>query len=239
MSIINAKTKPSTSTIPGNAPALQLSDVTVSYPDGDSQLLALNHVDAQLEHGQAVALVGESGSGKSTLLSVAAGLVVPTSGRVQVAGTTLDPDDVEARARVRRQDIGVIFQQPNLLGSLNVREQLLITDELRGTKGRRQRADDMLEFVGLGGLGQRRMQQLSGGQRQRVNIARALMGSPRLLLADEPTSALDRQRSESIMELLLQASRELDIALLVVTHDVNLTQYVDATWEMRDGVLHT
>lgn len=239
MSIINAKTKPSTSTIPGNAPALQLSDVTVSYPDGDSQLLALNHVDAQLDRGQAVALVGESGSGKSTLLSVAAGLVVPTSGRVQVAGTTLDPDDVEARARVRRQDIGVIFQQPNLLGSLNVREQLLITDELRGTKGRRQRADDMLEFVGLGGLGQRRMQQLSGGQRQRVNIARALMGSPRLLLADEPTSALDRQRSESIMELLLQASRELDIALLVVTHDVNLTQYVDATWEMRDGVLHT
>ncbi|MFC6146905.1 ABC transporter ATP-binding protein [Corynebacterium nasicanis] len=195
-----------------------LDHITLTYPDGPAQVTALDDVCLTLHPGEFSALVGESGSGKSSLLAVAAGLQQPTSGTVAVDGAR-----------------GLIFQQPNLLGALTAREQLLITDHIRGQRPRRDRADELLERVGLGSLGHRRTGQLSGGQRQRVNIARALMGSPAVLLADEPTSALDSRLAREVVELLVDLTRENGTATLMVTHDRSLLDTCDRVLEMRDG----
>ena len=215
--------------------ALEISQATVVYPDGESTVTALDKADLSAKPGELTAIIGESGSGKSTLLSVAAGLVTPTSGRVEVAGIDLTGADDKTRSKVRRENIGVIFQQANLLASLTVREQLLIMDHIRGVRMRPQRADELLEQVGLATLGSRRMAQLSGGQRQRVNIARALMAEPALLLADEPTSALDSSLSQEIMALIAKLTREMNTATVMVTHDRRLLDYVDQAVEVRDG----
>ena len=218
-----------------NTHALEISQATVVYPDGESTVTALDKADLSAKPGELTAIIGESGSGKSTLLSVAAGLVTPTSGSVNVAGIDLTGADDKTRSKVRRENIGVIFQQANLLASLTVREQLLIMDHIRGVRMRPQRADELLEQVGLATLGSRRMAQLSGGQRQRVNIARALMAEPALLLADEPTSALDSSLSQEIMALIAKLTREMNTATVMVTHDRRLLDYVDQAVEVRDG----
>ena len=218
-----------------NTHALEISQATVVYPDGESTVTALDKADLSAKPGELTAIIGESGSGKSTLLSVAAGLVTPTSGRVEVAGIDLTGADDKTRSKVRRENIGVIFQQANLLASLTVREQLLIMDHIRGVRMRPQRADELLEQVGLANLGSRRMAQLSGGQRQRVNIARALMAEPALLLADEPTSALDSSLSQEIMALIAKLTREMNTATVMVTNDRRLLDYVDQAVEVRDG----
>lgn len=218
-----------------NTHALEISQATVVYPDGESTVTALDKADLSAKPGELTAIIGESGSGKSTLLSVAAGLVTPTSGSVNVAGIDLTGADDKTRSKVRRENIGVIFQQANLLASLTVREQLLIMDHIRGVRMRPQRADELLEQVGLANLGSRRMAQLSGGQRQRVNIARALMAEPALLLADEPTSALDSSLSQEIMALIAKLTREMNTATVMVTHDRRLLDYVDQAVEVRDG----
>lgn len=218
-----------------NTHALEITQATVVYPDGESTVTALDKADLSAKPGELTAIIGESGSGKSTLLSVAAGLVTPTSGRVEVAGIDLTGADDKTRSKVRRENIGVIFQQANLLASLTVREQLLIMDHIRGVRMRPQRADELLEQVGLANLGNRRMAQLSGGQRQRVNIARALMAEPALLLADEPTSALDSSLSQEIMALIAKLTREMNTATVMVTHDRRLLDYVDQAVEVRDG----
>ena len=182
--------------------------------------------------GELTALVGESGSGKSSLLSVIGALVRPTSGTVLVGDTNVEKLDDAEQAQLRRDTVGLIFQQPNLLSALGVRDQLLVTDHLRGLGGkelklRRARADELLDVVGLADMADRKIHALSGGQRQRVNIARALMGTPQVLLADEPTSALDQSRSHDIMQLLKTLTEEFSVATVVVTHDRGLVQYAD------------
>lgn len=219
---------------------LDITDARVIYPDGESTVTALDQVSMSARAGEITAIIGESGSGKSTLLSVAAALISPDSGTVTVAGERADGADETERARIRREHTGFIFQQPNLVASLNARDQLLLTDHIRGVRGkelraRAEHADELLERVGLSGFGGRRMHQMSGGQRQRVNIARALMGSPQLLLADEPTSALDHQLSLEIVELLRGLTDELGFATVMVTHDRSLLDAVDKVLEMRDG----
>ncbi|WP_313549395.1 ABC transporter ATP-binding protein [Corynebacterium sp.] len=215
--------------------ALNIADATVTYADGESTITALDRANLQARPGELTAIIGESGSGKSTLLSVAAGLVSPDSGHVEVAGIDLTGADDKTRSTARRENIGIIFQQPNLIASLTVREQLLIMDHVRGVRMRPQRADELLDLVGLAGMGTRRMAQLSGGQRQRVNIARALMADPALLLADEPTSALDSSLSREIMSLISRLTKELNTATVMVTHDRSLLEYVDNAVEVRDG----
>lgn len=219
---------------------LTISDARVVYPDGTTTVTALDGVSLSTRAREMTAIIGESGSGKSTLLSVAAALIAPDSGDVTVAGERVDGTDDTERARIRREHIGFIFQQPNLVASLNARDQLLLTDHIRGVRGkelrnRARRADDLLDRVGLGGFGERRMHQMSGGQRQRVNIARALMGSPELLLADEPTSALDHQLSHEIVELLRSLTDDLGFATVMVTHDRGLLHVMDQVVEIRDG----
>lgn len=197
---------------------LDIRNATVTYQDGETTTTALADASLKAESSTLTAIVGESGSGKSTLLSVAAGLITPDSGSVQVDGTR-----------------SIIFQQANLLSSLNVRDQLLIMDHIAGRKLRPQRADELLDFVGLAGMGNRRMGQMSGGQRQRVNIARALMDQPDLLLADEPTSALDSHLSQEIIRLLRDVTQEMKTATVLVTHDRSLLTFADRVVEVKDG----
>jgi len=204
---------------------LELSNVTVTFQDGEERLTVLDQLDFTAEPGQLTFIVGESGSGKSTLLSVAAGLIQPDSGTATLGGTKIDHE-------VRRDKIGMIFQQANLISALNVRDQLLVTDHLRGVKPRKERADELLAAVGLENLGDRDMQALSGGQRQRVGIARALMGEPELVLADEPTAALDHDRSQEIVALLGWLVEDRGIACGFVTHDRSLITGRDAVFEM-------
>ena len=204
---------------------LELNDVTVAFKDGQEMRTVLDHLEFTAKPGEMTFIVGESGSGKSTLLSVAAGLIQPDSGTAKLNGEVVDND-------VRRDKIGMIFQQANLIAALNVRDQLLVTDHIRGIKPRRGRAEELLATVGLEGLGDRRIGEMSGGQRQRVGIARALMGEPALLLADEPTAALDADRSQEIVQLLRQLTTERGIACGFVTHDRSLIESTDEVFEL-------
>ena len=204
---------------------LELNDVTVAFKDGQEMRTVLDHLEFTAKPGEMTFIVGESGSGKSTLLSVAAGLITPDSGTAKLNGEVVDND-------VRRDKIGMIFQQANLIAALNVRDQLLVTDHIRGLRPRKERAEELLATVGLEGLGDRRIGEMSGGQRQRVGIARALMGEPALLLADEPTAALDADRSQEIVKLLRQLTTERDVACGFVTHDRSLIESSDEVFEL-------
>ncbi|MEV6246500.1 ABC transporter ATP-binding protein [Streptomyces sp. NPDC051742] len=219
--------------------SLVLDSVTLTYPDGDGRLTALDAVSLDVPAGTLTAVVGPSGSGKSSLLAVAATLVTPDRGRVAVAGTdtaALTPAD---KARLRREHIGIVFQQPNLLPSLNAAEQLQVMAHLSGRppKAVRGRALELLDAVGLADQAHRRPHQLSGGQRQRVNIARALMNEPSVLLVDEPTSALDHERGAAVMDLLASLTVERGTATVLVTHDRAHLARTDRTVTVQDGRL--
>lgn len=219
--------------------SFDIKDVTLTYPDGVGRLTALDNVSLAVEGGELVALIGPSGSGKSSLLAVAGGLIPPDSGRVMINDVDLTKLKPGALTRLRRDAIGFVFQQPNLIDSLTAVEQLLAIAHLAGQKPRaaRGRAYDLLDAVGIAELAKRRPGQLSGGQRQRVSIARALMGSPQVLLVDEPTSALDHEKGAEVMGLLRRLTVELQVATLVVTHDVGHLRDDDRIVECRDGRL--
>ncbi|MFE4693947.1 ABC transporter ATP-binding protein [Streptomyces sp. NPDC056749] len=218
---------------------LTLTDVTLTYPDGDTRLTALDRVSLHVAAGTLTAVVGPSGSGKSSLLAVAATLVTPDRGKVVVAGTDTTGLGRAEKAALRRDRVGIVFQQPNLLPSLTAAEQVLVMTHLSGgpARGALARARELLDAVGLADEADRRPHELSGGQRQRVNIARALMNEPAVLLVDEPTSALDHERGAAVLDLLAGLTRERSTATVLVTHDRAHLGLVDGTVTMRDGRL--
>ncbi len=225
---------------PQTRTGLALREVTLSYPDGESRLTALDHVSLTVEPGEFTAVAGPSGSGKSSLLAVAATLLRPDSGQVLIDGQDTGALGERARAALRRERLGIVFQQSNLLASLTALEQLLVLESVRGGRVReaRARAAELLDSVGLAGSKQqRRPHQLSGGERQRVNIARALFGRPSVLLVDEPTSALDHERGAQIVDLLAEVTRTHRTATVMVTHDRELIGRVDRVLLMQDGRL--
>ncbi|MFH0245704.1 ABC transporter ATP-binding protein [Streptomyces sp. HK10] len=219
--------------------SLHLTDVTLTYPDGDSRLTALDGVTLDVPGGSLTAVVGPSGSGKSSLLAVAATLITPDRGTVSVDGTTTTGMTRADLAELRRRKIGIVFQQPNLLPSLTAAEQLQVMARIDGRSpdGARGRAMELLDAVGLAGLAGRRPHRLSGGQRQRVNIARALMNDPTVLLVDEPTSALDHERGAAVIDLITRLTHRQATATVLVTHDRAHLTAVDRVAEMHDGRL--
>ena len=218
-----------------------LDDVTLTYPDGDSRVTAVDHVTLEGRPGLVTGITGPSGSGKSSLLALAATLVRSDSGRVVVDGVDATGLTAAGRTALRRERIGIVFQQPQLLPALTAREQLRVMAELGGRGGRERRAavrgrvDELLDAVGLGDHADRRPAQLSGGQRQRVAIARALVHEPRVLLVDEPTSALDSARGAEIMALISRLTQDRSTATLLVTHDLVHAGALDETVEVVDG----
>ncbi|MGW8642299.1 ABC transporter ATP-binding protein [Micromonospora chalcea] len=220
--------------------SVNLTDITLTYPDGEGRLTALDRVTLDVPKGSLTAVIGPSGSGKSSLLAVAATLITPDSGTVTIDGTPTTGMTRGELADLRRHKIGIVFQQPNLLPSLTAAEQLQVMAQIDGRPpaGARTRAVELLDAVGLAGQADRRPHQLSGGQRQRVNIARALMNDPTVLLVDEPTSALDHERGAAVIELITRLTHQQSTATVLVTHDrTNLTA-VDQIAEVHDGRLH-
>ncbi|MCX2731178.1 ABC transporter ATP-binding protein [Saccharopolyspora sp. NFXS83] len=217
--------------------SLQLRDITLTYPDGDSRLTAVDRANLDVPAGSVTAVIGPSGSGKSSLLAVAAALVTPDSGRVVVDGTTVTGMNQAQMTAVRREKIGIIFQQPNLIASLTAAEQLQVMAHLDGRSARdaRDRAVELLDAVGLSDKKDRRPHQLSGGQRQRINIARALMNDPAVLLVDEPTSALDHERGAAVIDLITTLTHRRATATVLVTHDTTHLSGVDQVAEVLDG----
>ncbi|MEV6547085.1 ABC transporter ATP-binding protein [Streptomyces sp. NPDC051597] len=218
---------------------LVLDAVTLTYPDGEGRLTALDEVSLAVPAGTVTACVGPSGSGKSSLLAVAATLITPDRGRVVVAGADTGSLNAAERAALRRSHVGIVFQQPNLLPSLTAAEQVQVMAHLAGRRpgAARERALSLLDAVGLADRADRRPHQLSGGERQRVNIARALMNEPAVLLVDEPTSALDHARGASVLDLLVRLTRERGTATVLVTHDAGHLGRVDRVVGMGDGRL--
>ena len=221
------------------SPALQLDDVTKTYRVGDDEIVAIADVDLTVAANEIVALVGPSGSGKTTLCSIAGGILAPTSGEVTVDGTCLTGFSDRQLTEVRQRSIGFVFQSVNLIPFLTARENLLVVDELGRRTGQaaRDRADTLLDELGLADRRDNLPAQLSGVQRQRVAIGRALMNEPALVLFDEPTSALDSKLGEQVMELIRSEMKARGTAAIIVTHDDRITRYADRTIHISDGHL--
>lgn len=222
---------------------IRLDNITLTFPDGDNRLTAVDHVSLTARPGTVTGITGPSGSGKSSLLAVAATLIRPDFGRVLIDGIDAAQLNRVEASDLRRDKIGIVFQQSNLLPSLTALEQLVVMNELgeRGSRRRRtaaaQRAEELLDSVGLAASRHKRPHQLSGGQRQRINIARALMNNPNVLLVDEPTSALDQDRGASIINLILQLTDQRNTSTLLVTHDLVQLPRMHGVVHMVDGEL--
>jgi putative ABC transport system ATP-binding protein len=207
-------------------------NLTQRYPraDGGPPLTVLEGVDLRVAEGEVVAVLGPSGSGKTTLLGLLAGLDRPSEGSVELAGAALDDLDEDARAAIRAESIGFVFQDFQLIPTLTAIENVLVPLELLPRSRRPGRAEaqaralELLEGVGLGERLDHHPTQLSGGEQQRVGIARAFANEPRVLFADEPTGNLDRETGRGVVELLLELNRARGTTLVIVTHDHELAE---------------
>ena len=218
-------------------PILEFRDVVKSYGSGALEVRALTDVSLTIAAGEFVAVRGPSGCGKSTLLHLAGGLEDPSAGRVLLDGNDLDALDATARAALRRRDVGYVFQRLNLVPALTAVENVMLPLELDGIRGReaRRQALDALTSVGLDHYVDRYPDDFSGGQQQRIAIARAIVGTRRLVLADEPTGSLDTCTGDSVIELLASLPAERGTAIVLVTHEPRFASFADRVVSMRDG----
>jgi putative ABC transport system ATP-binding protein len=215
---------------------LTITDLQKSYPTPQGPLPVLRGVDLSLARGASLALMGESGSGKSTLLHLVAGLDRPDSGRIEAAGQVLSTLNERALAAWRREGIGLIFQQFNLIASLTVADNLAFQARLAGRHDARWQAE-LAARLGLADLLDRYPEQLSGGQQQRVALGRALASRPPLLLADEPTGNLDEASGDQALALMLELVGETGSSLLMVTHSARIAGHLDRTLHLERGRL--
>ncbi|MBX9458111.1 MAG: ABC transporter ATP-binding protein [Rhizobium sp.] len=213
---------------------LALHAVSKAYQTAEGPLAVLHDIDLKVDSGRSRALTGESGSGKSTLLHLAAGLDIPDSGQVIVEGEDMGRLDDASRARLRRGTVGLVFQQFNLIPSLDVAANLSFHARLSGRDDPHWNAV-LIERLGLDGLLSRYPEQLSGGQQQRVAIGRTLAARPSLVLADEPTGNLDEATGDAVLALMLELVADTGAALLMVTHSSRLADQLDDRTNLRGG----
>ena len=213
---------------------LSISDIRKTYQTAEGTIAVLNGVGLSLDAGKSLALTGESGSGKSTLLHLVGGLDLPDSGTIMVSGRNIADLDDKGRAMFRRHDVGLIFQQFNLIPSLDVGSNISFHAKLAG------RSDPiwektLVETLGIASLLGRYPEQLSGGQQQRVAIARTLAARPPLILADEPTGNLDEATADIVIDIMLRLTKSARIALLLVTHSSRLAAKLDRRITLSGG----
>ena len=223
-------------------PALELDKARKVYGTGEAQVVALDDVSLTVGDDEMMLLVGPSGSGKTTLLTVAGALLRPTSGSVRVGGTEITDLNDKELANFRRDQVGFVFQSVNLVPFLTAKENLLVVRQFGGSRidgDAKDRADKLLDELGLGKRGDSMPAQLSGGQQQRVAIGRALMNDPSLVLVDEPTSSLDSELGKQVMDLLEREIKGRGVAAIIVTHDERVLNYGDRTVRIVAGALET
>ena len=216
---------------------LSVEALSHAYLSGGRQLTVLKDITFRLEPGGFLAIVGPSGSGKTTLLGLLAGLDRPSQGRVLLDGVDLGGLDEDARARLRREKVGFIFQSFQLIPTLTARENVQVPLELAGADDAAARADALLARVGLAERGHHYPAQLSGGEQQRVAVARAFSTRPKLLFADEPTGNLDAANGATVVALMTTLNEEFGTTLVLVTHDLELAALARRTIRLADGLI--
>jgi putative ABC transport system ATP-binding protein len=214
---------------------IELRDVSKTVMSGSEPLTILHPLSMTIARGRFLAIVGPSGSGKSTLLGLIAGLDAPTSGSVLIDGVDITRLDEDRLAKLRGEKIGFVFQFFHLIPSLTAVENVSVPMEIIGLRDARQRAEALLEEVGLTGRAHHYPSQLSGGEQQRVALARALANAPPIVLADEPTGNLDTANGRHIMELLRTIHERRGTTVVLVTHDAELAALADTRLVLRDG----
>lgn len=214
---------------------VRATDIGKTVPTLDGPLTILDGIDLEINVGESLAVVGASGSGKTTLIGILAGLDLPSRGKVHLAGHELTAMDEEARARVRGEHVGFVFQTFRLLASLTAVENVMLPAELRGDAGAQAQAQELLDRVGLADRASHYPRQLSGGEQQRVGIARAFASRPTVLFADEPTGNLDTRTGARVIELLFRLNEEFDTTLVLVTHDDRLADRCGRVVELDAG----
>lgn len=215
--------------------SLKAEGVCCAYGKGAARVEVLKNLSLAIQPGEFVALMGPSGSGKSTFLHVAAGLILPTGGRIAVGGAEVTAMGDTAATKFRRRHVGVIFQAFNLIETLSVRENIVLPVRLDHDRPDAARLAELIAKLGLAGKERRLPSELSGGERQRVAIARALFARPDVILADEPTGNLDAKTSQTICELLRDLNRTERCAILMVTHDPVVAAAATRVCFLRDG----
>ncbi|VTU06081.1 lipoprotein releasing system ATP-binding protein [Actinobacillus indolicus] len=218
---------------------LRCENISKFYQEGENATQVLKNISFSMNAGELVAIVGSSGSGKSTLLHTLGGLDQPSDGEVFIKGQSLQKLSSNALAKLRNQHLGFVYQFHHLMADFSALENVMMP-MLIGQQNKteaKDRAEKMLQAVGLAHRITHRPSALSGGERQRVAIARALVNNPALVLADEPTGNLDQKTTESIFELIQRLNQEQQIAFLLVTHDLNLAHKLNRRLIMQDGVL--
>ncbi|QYJ81103.1 ABC transporter ATP-binding protein [Shewanella aegiceratis] len=217
--------------------AIKVSDLYKSVTTQEGELTILNGINLDVKSGESVAILGPSGSGKSTLLGLLAALDSPSKGEIVLDGVTLNGLDEEGKAALRKQKVSFIFQSFMLVDTLNALENVMLPAELSGIGNAKQKAQQMLERVGLSHRLNHFPNQLSGGEQQRVAIARAFICEPKVLFADEPTGNLDGANSDRVADMLFELNRESDTTLVLVTHDLQLANRCQRRLNMQAGQL--
>ncbi|MCL2915735.1 ABC transporter ATP-binding protein [Shewanella corallii] len=217
--------------------AIKVSRLCKSVTTQEGELSILNGIELDVKPGQSVAITGPSGSGKSTLLGLLAALDTPTDGEIWLDGAALSGLDEEQKAALRKDKLSFIFQSFMLVDTLTALENVMLPAELAGVKDARQKAEAMLERVGLSHRLGHLPKQLSGGEQQRVAIARAFISEPKVLFADEPTGNLDPVNGTKVADMLFEMNRESDTTLVLVTHDLTLASRCSRQLIMEDGHL--
>ena len=220
-------------------PILKAENIVKELGQGAGRVQALKGVSLTLEPGELTLLMGPSGSGKTTLLSIMGCILSPTSGTLEIAGQPTQGLGPEELAVIRRKNIGFVFQSYNLFPTLTALENVRLALDVRGLKGKSgtEHATEALKAVGLGHRLNSYPRNMSGGEQQRVAVARALAGSPSLILADEPTAALDAENGKAVMALLAELARDKSRAILAVTHDGRTLPFADRIVNIEDGVI--
>jgi len=222
-------------------PIISMNSISKTYGMGESAVMAIKEATFEIYSGETVALLGPSGSGKTTLITMIGCITEPTIGQLSLNGEVVYDEKwlIHDERKLRRENIGFIFQTHNLIPFLNVLENVTLVPQMNGvsTKDSNIKARELLEYLGVGDKEDKMPSQLSGGQSQRVAIARSLANNPKIILADEPTAALDSERALSVMQLLRKLAHEQDVAIVVVTHDERMLPLFDRILRVDDGVV--